>query len=193
MAYISNTQIVLMRMFPNADMLQMPSVPPAPQLPDTEPLKFAVRTYQTAMDAMYGSKRPRLTAKQQETMLTVSRQLGMLGILPAEWMILRFRSFAFSAIFEKFPSPPFGFIYSQQAIDNWLEKQERIQEVRIPRRILGDRSREAIRAWCEAKAGRAPWSAFDRALVLAKAENADIQIELNTKASLGEFLWFSQL
>lgn len=180
-------------MFPNADMLQMPSVPPAPQLPDIEPLNFAVRTYQTAMDAMYGSRRPRLTAKQQATILTVSRQLGMLGILPAEWMILRFRSFAFSAIFEKFPSPPFGFIYSQKAIDDWLERQEFIQEVRIPRRVLGDRARAAVKAWCDAKAGKSTWATFDEALRLAKEENAEIQIELNRKAAIGEFLWFSQL
>ncbi len=182
-----------MRRFPDADMLGMPYVPPAPSLPEKNPLPFAVRTMQTAMEAMYGRDRKKLLHKQEQAVVDISRQLGLLGVLPAEWMILRFRSFSRSSIADKFPVPPFNFIFSQKAIDDWLERQDFIAEVRIPRRFLGLQSREAVKAWCAAKAGKASWERYDNVLLSAQQENLALQAELNSRVALGEFVWFSQL
>ena len=118
-----------MRMFPNADMLQMPSVPPA-QTARHGAACFAGRTYQTAMDAMYGSKRPHdskaagnnVDCVHASSVCVRHSPCGMDDPRPAA---------AFVLPFEKFPVAHSDSFTARKRFDDWLERQE-FEEVRIP-------------------------------------------------------------
>lgn len=187
--------------FPSADYLNTPYLPAAPCLPDDakSQLKMAATTWRTGIGVLLRQETTR-NPKVHEANKVCIAQLAALGIPPAEWLLSRVETYRMSQLASELPYPPFGFVYSANALSTVLEHDflmdKWLGSLASARRYTSDINKEAQTLWyairhaAVRRQDTAQLLEQYRAKVLeCRAHNKAAVASLAASAAAGEYIW----
>ncbi|TXH56394.1 MAG: hypothetical protein E6Q97_06500 [Desulfurellales bacterium] len=189
--------------YPSSDFLNLPTVPPAPCLPDDPEaqVEVALRTWETGLRVLCGVSVQKVEASPAISLCI--GQLAALGIPPAEYLLKRISDFYAGVISEKLPYPTRGFVYAPGGLQRALEDLERPGEashwlgaLQSPRRAWTAEAKKAQKLWHDIRrtmtlggdAAKLYVEYFD-AVKICRTEHPGVSQKLLRQALEGVYVW----
>lgn len=176
--------------FPTPEILRAPSVPAAPVAPrDARPDPYFVRLWTSAVKRLCG-RWPGSPKQATEAAKLCMAQLHALDIPAAAWVLHRYNSFLASDVPDKLNHPPFGFVFSPNALARELEgPMSWLQDLAVPRTVLLPESKNAIAEWQKLRTGRSSLQEYETSLQVAQQVNVAEAAAVLRAVWRGEYVW----
>lgn len=187
--------------YPSADYLQIPYLPTAPCFPDDPKaqLRMAATTWSTGICKLLGVQPTNNPHVHDANKLCIA-QLAALGIPPAEWLLGRVEVHKMSDLHNKLEYPPFGFVYSSNALNAVLSAEYKMDKwlgsLSVPRRYASTRAQEVQSIWYKIRQAHIRnenttelLEQYKDAVTACRDHHDAVRRALQFNASKGEYVW----
>lgn len=176
--------------FPTPEILRAPSLPAAPVAPsDARPDPYFIRLWTSAVKRLCGHW-PGHPRQLTEASKLCMAQLHALDIPAATWVLHRYNAFLGSDVPDTLHHPPFGFVFSPNALARELEGPLYwLYSLAIPRTILLPESKNAIAEWQKLRTGRSSLQEYEMSLLAAQQANVAEAAATIRAVQQGEYVW----
>ena len=176
--------------FPTPELLHAVVLPVAPVAPaEAQPDPYYTKLWTTALRRLCGQWPSPPKQISPAAKLCIG-QLYALDIPPAAWVLHRYNAFLGSDVPEKLSHPPFGFVYSPNALARELEgPMSWLHQLAVPRTLLTAESRTAIAEWQKLRLQQTSEQEYLRKLEIARQANEQEAKSLLKAIQSGAYVW----
>jgi len=176
--------------FPTPELLQAVVLPTAPVAPaEAQPDPYYTKLWTTALKRLCGQwpSPPKLISPAAKLCIG---QLYALDIPAAAWVLHRYNAFLGSDVPEKLSHPPFGFVFSPNALARELEgPMSWLHQLGVPRTVLTPESKFAIAEWQKLRLQQTTEQRYLQKLRAAQLANQQAAKAVTKAVQSGEYVW----
>lgn len=168
-------------MYPTADDLRLPVIPPAPPAPDDSErlLEVGITLYRTACANILGVNAV-VRSSDYNLIYSTMDLLRAMEIKPAEWIQWQFMRYAYTELSKTVNRPPARFVFSVKAIDEFEGG-----DLALPRLVMTEPTRKYL-------IRRSKGTVTQAELHELWKFNGSMQDRINQAVQGGAFVWASR-